>query len=238
MNTYWIDILSQITGMTRMIVFDMAGTTIDENNIVYKTLRTSINSKGFSFSIDQVLEHGAGHEKLAAIENILRIAGVENSSLANEIFEQFRKSLHTAYDEYEVKPQPHALQLFEKLREHQLFIVLNTGYDRVTARKLLDKLNWKEGKIFDLLVTASDVLRSRPFPDMMLLAMDHFSITDAAEVIKVGDSIIDIEEGQNAGCGITAGITSGAHTREQLASAGPHIIIDDLMEIWPLVDSH
>ncbi len=71
---------------------------------------------------------------------------------------------------------------------------------------------------------------------MIWLAMEQFGITDASEVVKVGDSIIDIEEGQNAGCGISVGITTGAHTRAQLESANPEAIIDDLLELLPLLD--
>lgn len=46
-----------------------------------------------------------------------------------------------------------------------------------------------------------------------------------------GDSTIDIEEGKNTGCGITVGVTTGAQTREQLATASPTLIVDNLAEI-------
>ena len=36
--------------MIRMVVFDMAGTTVDENNVVYKTLQKTINAAGYNFS--------------------------------------------------------------------------------------------------------------------------------------------------------------------------------------------
>ncbi len=49
-----------------MVVFDMAGTTVNEDNIVYKTLRAAINHAGFEFSLDQVLAQGAGKEKKQA----------------------------------------------------------------------------------------------------------------------------------------------------------------------------
>ncbi|WP_200890708.1 hypothetical protein [Pedobacter lusitanus] len=46
-----------------MVVFDMAGTTVNENNLVYKTLRNAINNAGFEFSLEEVLAEGAGKEK-------------------------------------------------------------------------------------------------------------------------------------------------------------------------------
>ena len=66
--------------------------------------------------------------------------------------------------------------------------------------------------------------------------MKQFLITDASTVVKVGDSIIDIEEGKNAGCGLNVGITTGPYTHEQLASARPDFIINNLMELLPLIE--
>ncbi len=71
---------------------------------------------------------------------------------------------------------------------------------------------------------------------MIELAMDIYGIEDPKEVIKVGDSIIDIEEGQNAGCIFSIGITTGAHSYQQLQSACPDFIINNLMELVPIID--
>jgi phosphoglycolate phosphatase-like HAD superfamily hydrolase len=65
--------------------------------------------------------------------------------------------------------------------------------------------------------------------------MSQAGIESANEVAKVGDSIIDIMEGKNAGCSFTIGITSGAHTLEQLQSANPSYIINNLNELLPLL---
>ena len=70
---------------------------------------------------------------------------------------------------------------------------------------------------------------------MILLAMRHHGLTDGKSVVKVGDSSIDIEEGKNAGCGLSIGITTGAHTQKQLEEAKPDVVIDNLMEILAMV---
>ncbi len=87
----------------------------------------------------------------------------------------------------------------------------------------------------DALITASEVMAARPAPDMISLAMDQFGIDDGGEVAKVGDSMIDIEEGKNAPCALTIGITTGAHTREQLESVHPDYVIDHLLELKELL---
>lgn len=47
----------------KMVVFDMAGTTVNENNLVYKTLMNAINAAGFSYTLDQVLGSRKGKER-------------------------------------------------------------------------------------------------------------------------------------------------------------------------------
>lgn len=219
-----------------MVVFDMAGTTVDENNVVYKTLQKVINDAGFNFSLQQVLASGAGKEKLTAIKDIIALEDTKADDLiANKIYHSFVVELATAYDSFELKPQPGAQETFDALRAKNILVVLNTGYDENTAVNILEKLRWETSKQIDGLITASDVQNNRPNPDMILLAMQKFGIDNASEVIKVGDSIIDIEEGKNAGCSLSIGITTGAHTYEQLSSANPDHIINNLQELLPLI---
>jgi phosphonatase-like hydrolase len=222
----------------KMAVFDMAGTTIDENNVVYKTVEKAINEEGFDLSLEQVLAQGAGKEKLQAIKDVLSVyADNRDEDLAAKVYKNFISKLAEAYDTLEMLPQPNATELFAALKEKGILTILNTGYDRHTAQTILDKLEWEKGKQFDELVTATEVDKNRPNPDMIWYAMKVFGIEDSKTVIKVGDSTIDIEEGKNAGCLLSIGITTGAHLREQLEWAHPDYIINDLIELLPILDS-
>lgn len=219
-----------------MVVFDMAGTTVNEDNLVYKTLMNAINEANYSFSLEQVLAVAAGKEKREAIRSVLRTYGghFEESDISI-IYDNFIKNLTVAYQKEEILPQPGALALFKKLRDNNILSILDTGYDRSTAESIINKLGWKAGIDFDTLITASDVDQNRPEPDMILLAMKIHNVTDGRSVVKIGDSSIDIEEGKNAGCGLSIGITTGAHTREQLLAAKPDAIIDNLMEVLNII---
>ena len=222
--------------MIKMVVFDMAGTTVDENMVVYKTLQKAINEAGYDFTMEQVLAEGAGKEKMDAIKSILQVyAQKQDETLTDGIYKNFIVLLEAAYDTLEVLPQNNAAELFQALKQRKILVVLNTGYNEKTAKSLVAKIGWTKGVEFDGLVTATDVAHSRPAPDMILLAMKQFGIKDAHEVVKVGDSIIDIEEGRNAGCILSIGITTGAHTMEQLQTIKPDYIIDNLLELLPLV---
>lgn len=216
--------------LTSMVVFDMAGTTVDENNVVYKTLHSAIVQGGVAVTLDDVLLHGAGKEKLQAIKDVLVAAQAVHVD-AKAIYEHFVVLLASAYAHLDVTPCSNAETVFALLKKEEIKVVLNTGYNRATATDLLRKLNWTIGEDIDLLVTASDVSNNRPAPDMIEFAIRHFNIQDPATVVKVGDSAIDIEEGKNAGCGKTFGVTTGAQTKDQIAVANPTAVLDDLLEL-------
>lgn len=222
-----------------MVVFDMAGTTVNENNVVYKSLQKAINNLGHNFSLETVLLNGGGKEKLQAVKDILSPVYSSEEELnkdAKIAFEEFLSILKVAYSDLAVSTYEGTEELFSFLRSKGVKVVLNTGYNQKTALTLLKKLSWEEGKDIDLLVTADDVTKSRPAPDMILVAMEKLGISDPKEVVKIGDSIVDIEEGKSAGCGLTYGVTTGAQTREQLLTGNPDGIIDSLSEIKELIE--
>jgi phosphonatase-like hydrolase len=222
--------------MIKLIVFDMAGTVINEDNVVYKTLQKAANLGGIAVNLQQVLEVAAGKEKSIALRDIAaKYAFFKSQEDVAEMYNHFLRMLDEAYENLDVSPMPGAESLFQDLNKRNVLIALNTGYSRKTALQLLSKLGWKKGVQIDEIVTASDVANSRPHPDMIFHAMKSLGIKHADNVMKVGDSQIDIEEGKNAGCGITVGITTGAHTKEQLLAARPDYVIDHLSDVLNLV---
>lgn len=215
-----------------LVVFDMAGTVFNENYIVYKTLQKAINNNGYLLTLDYILEHGAGKEKHQAIKDIL----AENDSLdvieeSKEIFKNFKRKLEEAYLNIEITAYEGINNLIKALKEVNIKIALNTGYEKNTAHLLLNKMNWKLGVDYDLLITSDDIKRGRPYPDMVFETMDILNIEDSSKVLKVGDSVTDILEGKNAHCGVTIGVTTGAHTKEQLKAAKPTYIFDSILEL-------
>jgi phosphonatase-like hydrolase len=219
-----------------MVVFDMAGTTVDEGNVVYRTLHKAIEKVCPTVSFEEVLLWGAGKEKLQAIKETL--VGT-NNNLSEEkiqiIFHDFLLLLDKAYEHLMVIPTSNTERLFQELRSLGVLVVLNTGYNFTTASSLIQKLNWQKGIHYDLLVTASDVKNNRPQPDMILYAMEKLNIHDADTIIKVGDSTIDIEEGRNAGCKYNIGVTTGAHTKAQLKEANPNFIFDNIYDLMLII---
>jgi phosphonatase-like hydrolase len=200
-------------------------------------LHHTLVQSGIDIDYPTVLLHGAGKEKKKALTEILKhLQGGVEASFVEKCFESFKEELKEAYDRLHVSLHAGTSEIFDYLSNRGVYIVLNTGYERSTAEQLIEKLGWRAGDDFDLLVTASDVPASRPAPDMIRYAMNYYSIGHPYFVVKVGDSIVDIEEGKNADCRYVIGVTTGAHTREQLSEASPTHIIDSLMELQHIID--
>ncbi|HIE99209.1 MAG TPA: HAD family hydrolase, partial [Fuerstia sp.] len=66
-------------------------------------------------------------------------------------------------------------------------------------------------------------------------AMEGNDVASSEFVVKIGDSAIDIEEGKNADCGMTFGVTSGAQTESQLRAADPTHVVHSLEEMLDLI---
>lgn len=222
--------------MIQLVVFDMAGTTVDEKNVVYKTVHQALLRGGLDVSLETVLWHGAGKEKFQAIKDILQhLQGQVDETVAKAIHRDFEQLLDAAYAVLQPEPMPGAEQVFSSLRARGIKVALDTGYKRLVAEFLLNRLKWTKGATYDVLITADDIENGRPHPDMIRAAMSACGVEDPKYVAKVGDSAIDIEEGKNAGCSIFAGITTGAQSEEQLRLAEPTHILHGLEEILALV---
>lgn len=211
----------------------MAGTVVDEQNTVYKTLHKAIVEAGFPCEYQEVLDHGAGKAKLQAIIDVLTLKFDKETALKNceQIHQSFLNQLEDSYRNNEITGQANAEDLFEMLKAKDIKVALNTGYSRNIANILLEKLQWIEKEYIDFSVTFDEVENGRPAPDMIFKIMKNLGIEDAKTVVKIGDAIIDIEEGKNAGCEKVFGITTGAHTRKQLNTATPTAVLDNLLEL-------
>ena len=229
----------------KLCVFDMAGTTVDEGNLVYKTVRNAINEvlmragkSDKQVSLELCLEYGAGKEKRNAIRDILNTIDLSNAdieTLTDTAFAAFKVNLGTAYSKDTLSEFAGMSELFEQLKASGRKVVLNTGYDAETANKILTVLGWSVGDQVDALVTADDVDNGRPGPDMITLAMKQFNIDSSHQVLKAGDSGIDIEEGRNAGCGLVLGVLSGAQNEQQLVKYSPDAVLGKLTELKELI---
>lgn len=99
---------------------------------------------------------------------------------------EFRKTMdYRQYLEY-LTIEPHLVSLLEKLRPKFKTSVATNRSD--TMNRLLASFRLDE--YFDLVVTASDVLRPKPHPEALLKVLKHFDL-EPFQTIYIGDSQVD-----------------------------------------------
>lgn len=207
----------------RLVVFDLAGTTIeDRGGMVLHCLVEAAQEYELPGTPDE-LNALMGMNKrevfgmLAA--QVYPADEIRADRVADAALVSFIARMRAAYEEH-LAPMPGAEETFAYLRRRGIKIATDTGFDATIGGPIMERLNWP-GRLIDLAVYASDVSRGRPAPYMIFRAMEQLGVLDVRQVMKLGDSPADLEEGTNAGCGEVIGVLSGAHTATTLA-AYPH----------------
>lgn len=201
----------------KLVVFDMAGTTVDDGDAVGRCLIQSLAHAGLHATVEQV-NAVMGLPKPAAIRTLVDGAGASDSrgGHIDEIHRDFVARMIRFYrEDPSVIEVPGTSRTFAILKSAGVRIALNTGFSRDIARTIIDRLDWT--RQIDASVTSDEVSRGRPYPDMIRRLMDQLAIADPRSVAKVGDTPVDLEEGNQAGCGWVIGVVGGTHTRAQLA---------------------
>ena len=216
-----------------LIVFDLAGTTVNDKKDVHRILQSVFKKIHIRISIAEANEV-MGIPKPEAITILLKKYKYPYISdlFVQEMHAHFIKKMSDFYLHHEsVREKEGASDIFQWCIDNQIKIALDTGFDRSIVTPLLERMGWEKRGLIDVTVTSDEVKRGRPFPDMIHRAMEITGVTDATSVAKVGDTIFDLQEGSEAGCGWVIGITSGAYTRDQLIQ-GPHThLVDHLSEL-------
>ena len=220
----------------KLAVFDMAGTTIADDNHVATAFQKAFADNGMEIEA-AATNPLMGYHKPMAISMMLKKLGIESDpGFIEEIHEDFQNEMIDFY-EYatEVKAIPGAEDIFLWLKERGIRVALNTGFSNVIARTILNRFQWQERGLVDDFIGSNEVPEGRPSPLMIQELMRRAGIEDPNEVIKIGDTTVDIEEGRNAGCLYVIGVTSGVCPREDMEEFHPTHIITQLSELVPLL---
>lgn len=224
--------------MYRLAVFDMAGTTVGNSELVVEALTASLRARGFNVSAADARPL-MGYPKQQTIRQLLGIhsAAGSDAALVRQLHEDFVATMLERYRESpDVAPMPEAEACFAALRSRGVRVALDTAFSSDIARTIVQRFGWlRDGHIDDVIAT-DEVAAGRPAPEMIRALMARQCITDPATVIKVGDTPVDVEEGRNARAGLVVAVTTGAFERAALRACAPDHIIDSLAELTPLLE--
>lgn len=211
-------------GKLKLVVFDMAGTTVDDVvdgvPLVLKSYDDAFRRHGVAVPMD-VLNEQRGRDKWTVIREL-------GGEAAEEIYASFKGALlGNAGRLGEIRG---TMGVFRFLRAHGIRVALNTGFPRDVAEKILGQLGWEREGLIDAWTCSEDVGRSRPDPAMIRALMVRLGVEDPSEVMKIDDTTKGIEEGLNAGA-VTLGVLTGTQTRERLLRAKPHGILESVRNL-------
>lgn len=217
----------------KLLVCDMAGTTVNEGGLVYTTLQKVMNDAGLGVSDEEMINwHGAQKTEVVGHfvrDRLAKLSETESQKMADKIDVNFEVEIQDAYFAPESSVtliHPELMDFCANLRLKGCKVALNTGYPKKIQNGLVEKLKLNE--CVDAWVSAGEVGLGRPYPYMVQLAMKRCEVMDAKLVAKAGDTARDIEEGLNAGCGLAIGVLSGASEAEGLWKAGADLVLPDI----------
>jgi len=216
----------------KLIVCDIAGTTVVDKDFVSIAFVEAFLNDGIDLSVEEV-KPIMGFKKTDAIEMVLKDKQVKyDEALISRINHNFEFIMVQFYaTSKEIEPLPGVEEFFNFCIDRDIKVALNSGFPRKIVDVILDRLGWSENGLVQFTITSDEVEAGRPSPYMINAIMEKFNIQDSAEVLKIGDTMVDIEEGRNASCGMVVGITTGSFTRAQLEKFAPDAIIDNILDL-------
>jgi len=217
----------------KLVVFDLAGTTVKDAGQVAKAFTAALAEHHIEITPEQ-LSNVRGSCKRTAVLNLIP-DGPDRLGRAELVYASFREHLAQRYRIDFPEPIKGAEQIFEWLKAQGIRVALNTGFDRDITDLLLSSLGW-DRIVVDAVVCGDDVSQGRPAPDLIFQAMKATGTANVKQVANVGDTVLDLKAGNNAGVHWNVGVLTGAHDRGRLEQV-PHTrllpSIAELGDLWP-----
>lgn len=254
-------------GPLKAIILDWAGTAVDYGSFAPTAVFLRLfDSQGVTITADDA-RAGMGLMKkdhlrtILARPNVAEAWGSAHGSPATEtdidtLFEDFVPMQMAVIRDY-AEPIPGLLDTLKVARERGMKIGSTTGY----LRSMMDVLApeaAKHGYSPDCIVCPDEVSAGRPFPWMCYQNAMQLGVYPMPAMVKVGDTLPDIEEGLNAGLwtvGLSlTGNLVGLREAEvsvlspdekcslqnaaasQLYRAGAHYVIDGIWDLPEVID--
>lgn len=202
------------------VIFDWAGTTIDYGSRApIVAFQQAFANVGIGITEEEIRQD-MGLDKYTHIHKIINLPVVQNDWQArfqvlpsnddcDRIYRDFKSILLASLADF-AQLKPGMTQVIDYLNEHHIAYGTTTGYDAEMLALVLP-IAAKQGYQPAVNITSEQTNGiGRPAPAMLELASDQLEIKDPTSVMKVGDSINDILEGQNADA-ISVGIVDGSN---------------------------
>jgi len=251
----------------RLVIFDWAGTTIDYGcQAPTGAFVEAFAARGVAVTTTEARGPMGVHKKdhIRAMFQAPDVARKWRAASGRKWAEADVEELYRAATPLQVEAAkrygtlvPGTRECVAALRRRGVRIAATTGYFREAAEACYTAAG-KQGYSPDFAICADEVPAGRPAPWMVYHAMEHLGVYPPAAVVKVGDTVADIEEGRNAGVWSVGVIDTGnemglshaeltrlgrsersrrrAAIKARLIGAGAHAVVMSVAEVPDLVE--
>lgn len=199
----------------KLAIFDIVGTIVYDNNHMSKLFIEVFYNVGIPIRKEEA-QAVMGYEKKKAIKILLGkySTGKPDKKLVDKIYKIFNKKAIKFYSK-NAKPMPFAQSVLQQLKNKGILLAVNSGFDREIIDTILKKLKWKN--LIDFSVASNEVQKGRPSPQMINKLRRLSKVKNQKYIAKIGDTPIDLIEGDKAKCGLNIGLESKIYSSELLA---------------------
>lgn len=210
------------------VVFDWDGTLADSREVVVASFQKALS--GINCKIgDKFIEQCIGIGSAETFREILRFCkkSFDETLITNLVEIKIRNEIEMSSSIYLFDG---ALQLLQSLHG-KIKIGLASMNDRLVIDHLLKIMNMK--KFFNAVVTAADVAKSKPNPEIFLKCASKLN-SKPEKCVVLEDSIFGVEAAKKAKMTCIAVLT-GAYPIKMLEKANPDLIVNSLTQKTEIV---
>ncbi len=209
--------------MVKLIIFDLDGTLVDAYTAVQKSLNFTLRKLGYPAVGLTAVKRSVGWGDKNFLKRFVR---PKDSKDALAIYRAHHSPSLLRYS----RVKPHALRILAALKKRGCRLAIASNRPVKFSSLLLRHLGLR--KYFDLVVCAENRGDIKPKPRLLLKALRRFKV-DRADALYVGDMVIDMRAGRNAGIR-TVAVTGGSSSRRELERTRPFRIVSRLPDVLSL----
>ncbi len=208
----------------RGVIFDLDGTLIDSYEAIYLSFQYAYEKMGLAplpyETVKRVVGLGLGH-------TFRELLGEDRVAQAISLFRERYEEVFRAH----TRLLPDAREVLETLHRKEVRLAIATNKLGRFSRAIFESFGLVE--YFSAIVGDGDVPENKPHPEMLYQALEKMRL-EKSQAVFVGDSVIDIQTGKNAGLTVFA-VPTGNTEREALVKAGPSVLLERLSDLLKFI---
>lgn len=202
------------------VIFDMDGVLADTGPIHFESWVKMAAEIGLKFTRD-LFEETFGQQSPTITR---KLVGADVDEDLVEKWASLKEKYYREMVKEKLEPLPGVIRIIKELKSEGFKLAIGSSGPPENVDLLLSRLNIKP--FFDVIITAADIKKSKPEPDVFLTAAKKLNIMPQ-NCIVIEDAPVGLEAAKRAGM-ISIALTT-THNKAELI--GAHLIIKDPTEI-------